>query len=207
MIRIWFFDGLGHWSWLATIPPLLFPLYYWYKDPEEFKKCFCPIGQHLPLDYKWGYLLCFVSFGLFLRAILYVSELNDPKISWFSGKLLYQIISSFSTWLYPIWALGQQLILNGYFADKIDLALQGRYSQNHSYLETALFTGLLFSLIHLPNPVLMPVTLIGGILSVYFFYRTQNIYLIAILHAALALSVKYSLPDSWHHNLRIGPGF
>ncbi|MDO8430134.1 MAG: hypothetical protein Q7S73_02095 [bacterium] len=105
---------------------------------------------------------------------------------------------------YSIWALFQQIILNGYFGNQINSVINKRFI-------SALITGLLFAITHLPNPVLMPVTFFGGTLCSYFFLnpnkQLRNVYLLALLHAILGLTVSYSLPNDWHHNMRVGPGY
>jgi membrane protease YdiL (CAAX protease family) len=97
-------------------------------------------------------------------------------------------------------ALAQQILMNGYFVNRLAAGMQNQKT-------AACATGVLFGLAHLPNPVLTPVTFIGGILSAYFFQRNKNVYVLALFHTLLAVTIKYALPHAWHHNLRVGPGF
>lgn len=61
--------------------------------------------------------------------------------------------------------------------------------------------------LHAPNPLLMITTLLWGTSSACIFQKFKNIYLLAAVHAILAVSLYYFLPDTWHHGLRIGLKF
>jgi membrane protease YdiL (CAAX protease family) len=102
--------------------------------------------------------------------------------------------------LYIVWALEQQFILNSFF-----------YKRFESLIGDTTFavviTALLFSLMHIPNPVLMPATFLGGILFVETFRRWRNIYPIALAHAMFGLTLAITVPDTWIHHMRVGLGF
>jgi membrane protease YdiL (CAAX protease family) len=115
------------------------------------------------------------------------------------GNLLAQRFA-LSVALYYWGALAQQVLMNGYFVNRLSYGLSHR-------TQVTFLTGILFSLVHLPNPVLTPMTFLGGMLSAYFFQRNKNVYLLALFHTILAVTIKYFLPHAWHHNLRVGPGF
>ena len=97
-------------------------------------------------------------------------------------------------------AIFQQICMNGYFTNRIHV-LTGEKKR------TLFYIGILFSLVHLPNPALMVATFFGGVLSAHFFFKTKNNYVIGAIHALLAVSLMYFLPESWHHGLRVGPGY
>ena len=101
---------------------------------------------------------------------------------------------------YGIWSLEQEFILNSFFY----LLLEKLLGNNR---RTALCAATLFSFVHIPNPVLVPATLIGGMLFVEAFRRWRNIYPLGIAHAALGLSLAISTPDSWMHHMRVGLSF
>lgn len=111
------------------------------------------------------------------------------KIS-FWEKLLIMSIK-----YYP-WALFQQLFVCGYFANRI-------YAATGSCQKSALGVAALFGIAHFPNPVLSIATFFGGALVAYFFLKTRNLYLMALLHAVLAPSIRLLL----NYTLRVGPGF
>ena len=65
----------------------------------------------------------------------------------------------------------------------------------------------LFSLAHLPNPVLAPVTLVWGIAACVLFLRYRNIYALGLAHGILGLCVAVIVPDSIQHHMRVGIGY
>jgi len=71
----------------------------------------------------------------------------------------------------------------------------------------AALTGVMFAIIHAPNPVLMPATLIAGVATAWLFGRERNIIPLAIGQAILGVLVLWAFPLAWHHHLRVGPGF
>lgn len=103
------------------------------------------------------------------------------------------------SWLYAVWALEQQFILQGIFFVRLEALLDER----HAVLATA----FLFALAHLPNPVLTPLAFCGGILFCELFRRWRNLYPLGIIHAALGLTIAASLPDRWLHHMRVGIGY
>lgn len=108
--------------------------------------------------------------------------------------------------VYFFWAGLQQLILCGYFALQLETIFEKK-------LVASALAGLLFAVVHLPNPLLVTIALPGGILCSYIFLAMEkkNLYFIAFAHAATALSLKYFLqffiPHASTLNLRVGPGY
>ena len=101
---------------------------------------------------------------------------------------------------YAIWAVEQQFMLNSFFYKRFE-SLIGDTTV------AVVITALLFSLVHIPNPVLVPATFLGGILFVETFRRWRNIYPIAIAHAMFGLTLAITVPDHWLHHMRVGLGF
>lgn len=179
-------------SWLLGIFSLLAVIYHWLKNFDGLKNIFYPLKVQ-----KIIYGEMYVAFLTSGTAILVIGLLCNPLL--FSRADLAKRFAV-SVLFYLGNALWQQVLLNGYFLPKLEQALE-----NPAKAIPAI--GILFALVHLPNPVLVPVTMVGGMLSVYFFQKTRNIYILIIAHAILAVSVMYLFPESWHHHLRIGPGF
>jgi hypothetical protein len=71
----------------------------------------------------------------------------------------------------------------------------------------ALIAGALFSMTHWPNPVLMPLTFIGGTMLCWLFARERNIIPLAIGQAILGSIVWWAIPVALHHGMRVGPGY
>jgi len=74
--------------------------------------------------------------------------------------------------------------------------------------EMAAFTGgLLFGALHWPNPVLVPLTFIGGVVMCWLFARERNILPLVLGQALLGALVWWAFPLAWHHSMRVGPGY
>src|SRR6266700_127443 len=74
--------------------------------------------------------------------------------------------------------------------------------------EMAAFTGgLLFGALHWPNPVLVPLTFIGGVVMCWLFARERNILPLVLGQALIGALVWWAFPLAWHHSMRVGPGY
>jgi hypothetical protein len=100
---------------------------------------------------------------------------------------------------YCVWAFQQEFVLQSFlFLNLVPLLGTRR----------AIFsTAILFSVAHLPNPVLMLATLITGLCFTAAFAQYRNVYTIAIAHALLGLAVAVALPADLHRNMRVGLGY
>jgi hypothetical protein len=103
-------------------------------------------------------------------------------------------------WGYLIWAVMQQFLLQIYFLVRLMRLLPGKVAP-------IVAAAGLFSLAHLPNPVLTPVTLVWGIAACVLFLRYRNIYALGIAHGILGLCVAVIVPDSIQHHMRVGIGY
>jgi membrane protease YdiL (CAAX protease family) len=101
---------------------------------------------------------------------------------------------------YALWALMQQFVAQSYFFLQIE-ALTG------SSRKAVIGSGLIFGLLHIPNPVLLTVTTTGGLLFSALFCRYRNIYTLAFAHAVVALAIAVSVPNNVHRHMRVGIGY
>jgi hypothetical protein len=67
--------------------------------------------------------------------------------------------------------------------------------------------GLLFAALHWPNPVLVPLTFVGGTIMCWLFARDRNILPLVLGQAILGGLVWWAFPLAWHHSMRVGPGY
>ncbi|HVS87376.1 MAG TPA: CPBP family intramembrane glutamic endopeptidase [Candidatus Acidoferrum sp.] len=74
-------------------------------------------------------------------------------------------------------------------------------------VHAALIAGAIFAIMHWPNPVLMPLTFIGGTTLCWLFARERNIIPLAIGQAILGSIVWWAIPVALHHGMRVGPGY
>jgi CAAX prenyl protease-like protein len=101
---------------------------------------------------------------------------------------------------YMSFCLMQQVGLNSLVTNRLLAAVDGP-------VRVSLIASTLFALLHWPNPVLVPLTWIGGILMSWLFAKERNILPLAVWQGILGTLVWWAFPLAWHHAMRVGPGF
>lgn len=101
---------------------------------------------------------------------------------------------------YAVWAFAQQFLMTGFFLLRLERALP---RPAHAVLGTA---GI-FTLAHLPNPVLTPLTGVWGLVGCWHFLRYRNLYPLALAHAVLGITIAVTVPGYITHNMRVGLGY
>jgi hypothetical protein len=101
---------------------------------------------------------------------------------------------------YMAFCLLQQVGLNSYANNRL---LDARDSPARA----SLIAGTIFAALHWPNPVLVPLTWIGGVAMSWLFARERNILPLAVGQGILGTLVWWAFPVAWHHAMRVGPGF
>jgi hypothetical protein len=102
---------------------------------------------------------------------------------------------------YFLWASVQQLLIGPVFSSAL------KNNMKTSNIITACAVGVLFSIIHTPNHVLMLATLLAGVIWSYAWLRYENIYANAFSHTLLALVFYQVMPEAWLGSARIGVFF
>lgn len=102
---------------------------------------------------------------------------------------------------YLLWALVQQILI-GPLASQLLL----RHLKIPVWLVAGM-VGMLFSVIHTPNHVLMLATLVAGVAWSYAWLKYENLYANALSHAILALVFYQVMPEAWLGSARIGVFF
>jgi hypothetical protein len=103
-------------------------------------------------------------------------------------------------WGYIIWAVMQQFLLQSYFLLRFLRLLPGKAAP-------ILAAAGIFSLAHLPNPILTPITFIWGVAACVLFLRYRNIYALGLAHGILGIFVAITVPNTLHHHMRVGLGY
>jgi membrane protease YdiL (CAAX protease family) len=100
---------------------------------------------------------------------------------------------------YVCWAFVQEFMLQCFCLQMLR-ALVSRVS-------ALLLSGVVFAVAHLPNPSLTLVTFFAGVIFTAIYARKRNLYVVALIHAVLGLTLAVSAPDAWFHGLRVGRDF
>lgn len=95
------------------------------------------------------------------------------------------------------WGLLQQYVLQGYINRRAQIIF-GKGAAS------ILIVALLFALLHLPNPLLMGATFLGGLIWAAVYQRAPNLYALALSHAALTWVLISTLPAGALRGLRVG---
>jgi hypothetical protein len=101
---------------------------------------------------------------------------------------------------YFSFCLLQQIAVNSYLMNRF-------LSVVERPLVAAILSSTIFAALHWPNPVLIPVTLIGGFGMCLLFARERNILPLTLGQAILGGLVWWAFPVAWHHGMRVGPGY
>ncbi len=128
--------------------------------------------------------------GLFLAGIL-LGALHRPTHHLLVPKHFFGYMS---------FCLLQQVGLNSYLTNRLLATM-------NSPAIASLLSGTIFAALHWPNPVLIPLTFIGGTAMAWLFARERNIIPLAIGQGILGTLVWWAFPMTWHHGMRVGPGF
>jgi xanthosine utilization system XapX-like protein len=113
------------------------------------------------------------------------------KQSTFTGNLRPRFL------LLPLWALFQQYTLQGFINRRAQLALgQG--------LGSVALVGVVFSLIHLPNPLLAILTFLAGIFWASVYQQVPNLFAIALSHSVASFVLAFTISPNLLYSLRVG---
>lgn len=104
-------------------------------------------------------------------------------------------------WGYTVWSFAQQFLLQSFFLVRLRRLLPGPSSR------AVLAAALIFAGAHLPNPVLVPFTLLWGLVACRAFLRHRSLYPLGLAHALLGITVAVCIPAHLTHNMRVGLGY
>jgi hypothetical protein len=103
-------------------------------------------------------------------------------------------------WGYIVWSIMQQFLLQSYFLLRLLRLLPGKVAP-------VIAAAGIFSLAHLPNPILAPITLVWGVIACVLFLRYRNVYTLGIAHGIMGLCIAITVPNSLHRHMRVGLGY
>jgi len=98
---------------------------------------------------------------------------------------------------YLVWAVIQQWIQQKFFFTRFEELTQRG-------LLASFIAAFLFAVAHIPNPVLVPVTFLGGWLTSELYRRYRSVLPLGIGHGLVGIALAVSVPDHLQHHMRVG---
>lgn len=129
--------------------------------------------------------------GILVVTGLALGAFRHPLVSQFSWRRLEA---------YFAFCVLQQVALNSLLHNRVLSLVRSEWT-------TAGLTGFIFAACHWPNPVLVPLTFVGGAAMAWMFGRVRNIIPLVFGQVLLGMLVSWAFPMAWHHHLRVGPGY
>lgn len=186
LVVIWTPRPLQHWLYFATLGWFIISIT---SSFEGWKAMGCCVAGFWRSSWVVGVAVIIAGIATWFAASYHTLHHPGRPFAWvltFGG--------------YAVWALIQQLLLQGYFLARLLRLLPNPKT-------AALLTAIVFALAHLPNPILTPLTLIWGLTACLIFIQSRNVYPLAIAHAIFGICVAITIPASILHNMRVGLGY
>ena len=118
-------------------------------------------------------------------------------VGWFTSHAVFVAPWRNRFLLLPLWALFQQYVLNGF----INRRAQQAFSKG---LKSVLLVAIVFSLFHLPNPLLAILTFLAGLIWAAVYQRQPNLFALALSHSISSLTLALSISPKLLDSLRVG---
>jgi hypothetical protein len=99
--------------------------------------------------------------------------------------------------LVPAWALMQQYALQAFINRRAQLVFGNGTA-------SVVLVAILFALLHLPNPALTALTLMGGLIWAAVYQRQANLFALATSHTVASITLATALPLNVINGLRVG---
>lgn len=108
----------------------------------------------------------------------------------------------------PVWAVIQQYVLQAFIYRRMRWIFISESDSPEQLLRQTrlaiLATAVIFSLTHLPNLMLMLLTLLGALLWSWVYERAPNLFALGLSHAVISLMLMTSLPPWFLPSMSVG---
>ena len=117
---------------------------------------------------------------------------------------LHRLFDQPDPWLngcaYLVWAVIQQWIQQSFFFVRLEKVIQRGVVASFT-------TGALFGLAHVPNPILTPLTFVGGWLLSELYRRYRSVVPLGIAHGFVGIAIALGVPEKINHHMHVGLGY
>lgn len=121
---------------------------------------------------------------------------------WFGGSFSFgQRRAGWAIFGFPVWGFAWGLLQQYVLQSFINRRAQIVFGKGAASI---VIVAALFALLHLPNPLLMCATFLGGLIWAAVYQRAPNLYALALSHAALTWVLISTLPADALRGLRVG---
>jgi hypothetical protein len=187
LLYIWRWQYTHSWMWMPLLAAVLFSRVLHGDTLRD-------LGLTTAELYENARIILILAVGLYLPVLLYglfrhSLVLSLPRIAaskWFCG--------------YGACCVFQQYLMQSYFHHRLLSVIESRHL-------SSLLVAIMFGAAHIPNPILMVVTTLGGFLLAEVFAVHRNIWPLALAQTVGGLLVAALSPASLIHNMRVGPGY
>ncbi len=108
----------------------------------------------------------------------------------------------------PIWGTFQQYILQGFIYRRVRFLLVDETAptdKQKGRINLAIIaSSAIFAFVHLPNPTLTILTLVGGLVWSWIYERAPNLFALGLSHGLMSLMLMSSLPPWLLESMSVG---
>jgi len=121
-------------------------------------------------------------------------------IGWWRGYLRPDMLELERFLRVLAWGFLQQYLLQAFIHRRLMTLIRGTTGRE-------LAVAGIFAALHLPNPVLVPVTFLAGYIFAVLYRRHPNLLVLALCHAVGSTAVAFAFDPVSIHKMRVGPGY
>jgi membrane protease YdiL (CAAX protease family) len=98
------------------------------------------------------------------------------------------------------WGFLQQYLLQGFVHRRLAALIERPVGRE-------IAVAAIFAALHLPNPILTPVTFVAGYVFAVLYRRHPNLLVLALCHSIGSTAIAFAFGPQALHNMRVGPGY
>ena len=180
-VYIWFLRTQWYWSVLVLVA-LVLASFIWHSETLYSLGLTGSAAVGAVAVWRWWLATCIVAVVI---------------LAWMRATPGHLI----SRWfVYLSWCILQQFLYQNMVYRRLRAALGSSW-------RTSMCAGALFAAVHVPNPILVPATLLWGTVSTRMFDSQPSIPSLALWQALLSTLLYWLTPIELSRQFRVGPGY